>query len=590
MSKVFGGRYEVIERIGAGGMAIVYKAKDILLNRIVTVKVLREQFLSDEEFVRRFRREAQAAASLSHPNIVSIYDVGKDGEIEYIVMEYVEGRNLKEIIREYAPLSPEQAINIAAQIGEAIRHAHEHHIIHRDIKPHNVLVTADGRAKVTDFGIARAVSSATVTHTGDIVGSVHYLSPEQAKGLQSDERSDLYSLGIILYELLTGKVPYDGETPIAIALKHLQEEAPLPSKLNPRVSRDLENVVMKATAKSADQRYASAKEFLEDLGKVRSGRSVDAQDFLDMEATRVHKSLRPVSEAAGVPNKSAERGQEAQADPERKPGSRKKRWLWTGGIVLVLLLLLGGGWLWLKSYLSVGLTQVPNLTGMTVMDATVALQKAKLTWGSGNSYEFSDTVPKDRIIAQTPKPNTLVKDGREVTVVVSKGPEMLDFPDLKGANPPLTEEAAKNLLHNQGFVGDISVDYAPSSTVGKGFVIAQDPAPGAQWAKNGRIHLTISTGPQFQTINMPDVIGKSVDQARDILETQNKLIMMVESQNSTLYPPDMVIDTNPKPGQSVQQGSNVTVIISAGPGPLGSLTDKQVLIGSVQQLVPSEGT
>lgn len=227
MNKIFGGRYEVLEQIGAGGMAIVYKAKDALLNRVVTIKVLREQFIADDDFIRRFRREAQSAASLSHPNIVSIYDVGKDGDTEYIVMEFVEGRNLKEIIREFAPLSTDQAINLARQITSAIQNAHEHHIIHRDIKPHNILVTSDGIAKVTDFGIARAVSSATVTHTGDIIGSVHYLSPEQAKGLQSNEQSDIYSLGIVLYELLTGRVPYDGETPIAIALKHLQEQ-PIP--------------------------------------------------------------------------------------------------------------------------------------------------------------------------------------------------------------------------------------------------------------------------------------------------------------------------------------------------------------------------
>lgn len=211
-------------------MAIVYKAKDLLLNRIVTIKILREQFTADEEFVRRFRREAQSAASLSHTNIVSIYDVGKDGETEYIVMEYIEGQNLKDIIRNYAPLSTEQTLDLGMQIAEAIRHAHEHHIIHRDIKPHNILVTEDGRIKVTDFGIARAVSAATMTHTGDIVGSVHYLSPEQARGVQTNEQSDVYSLGIILYELLTGKVPYDGETPISIALKHLQELAVPPQQ------------------------------------------------------------------------------------------------------------------------------------------------------------------------------------------------------------------------------------------------------------------------------------------------------------------------------------------------------------------------
>lgn len=294
MSKVLSDRYEIIEKIGVGGMAIVYKAKDLLLNRVVTIKVLREQFASDDDFVRRFRREAQSAASLSHPNIVSIYDVGKDGDTEYIVMEYVEGQNLKELIRNYAPLSSEQSINLARQIAEAIRHAHEHHIIHRDIKPHNILVTADGRAKVTDFGIARAVSAATMTHTGDIIGSVHYLSPEQAKGVQTNEQSDLYSLGIILYELLTGKVPYDGETPVAIALKHLQENPVPPSQLNPRISQGIENVILKAIAKAPERRYQTAVEFVEDLNHIQNGepiRKIERPLEEDLDSTRIHKSL-----------------------------------------------------------------------------------------------------------------------------------------------------------------------------------------------------------------------------------------------------------------------------------------------------------
>ncbi|MBP1759434.1 MAG: serine/threonine protein kinase, partial [Firmicutes bacterium] len=336
MSKIFGERYEVLEKIGAGGMAIVYKAKDLLLNRVVTIKVLREQFVTDEDFIRRFRREAQSAASLSHPNIVSIYDVGKDGDTEYIVMEYVEGRNLKEIIREYAPLSTEQSINLARQITGAIQNAHENHIIHRDIKPHNILVTADGHAKVTDFGIARAVSSATVTHTGDIVGSVHYLSPEQAKGIQSNEQSDIYSLGIVLYELLTGKVPYDGETPIAIALKHLQQEPVPPSKLNPRIGKELEGVIMRAIAKSPEQRYLSAKELVEDLNHIQAGRPIawfGISQAEDPEKTQTHKgmgkALAPIGIKDSMPAKSI----------------NKKRRLWiVGGIVLFLALLGGGIW------------------------------------------------------------------------------------------------------------------------------------------------------------------------------------------------------------------------------------------------------
>lgn len=588
MSKVFGGRYEVIDRIGAGGMAIVYKAKDLLLNRTVTVKVLREQFLSDEDFVRRFRREAQAAASLSHPNIVSIYDVGKDGEIEYIVMEYVEGRNLKEIIREYAPLSPEQAINLGTQIGEAIRHAHQHHIIHRDIKPHNILVTADGRAKVTDFGIARAVTSATVTHTGDIVGSVHYLSPEQAKGMQTNERSDLYSLGIILYELLTGKVPYDGETPIAIALKHLQEEPALPSRLNPRVSRDLENVIMRSIAKSPEQRYPAAKELLDDLAKVRSGMPVSRPEApLDLDSTQVHKSLRTSIREQPIRPEGAQIGASAGALGNIKGRDNKKRWPWVVAILVILMLLGGGGALWLKSYLTVGMTDVPDLTGKTVPEAAILLQNNNLKWGTDNTSEYNDKVENNKIIRQDPPPHSKVKVGREVTVVVSKGPQMLTFPNLK--DPPMSEDNARNLITNSGFTGNITVDKAPNPTVPAGSIIDQDPAKNAMWPKNGNIHLTISSGPQFQMITMPDVIGKSAEEASNILQQQYNLKPIVNSEDSTIYPRDMVISTNPKPKDPVMQGSQVTITISRGPGPVAKQFDKLTILGTLLRVVPNDG-
>ncbi|CAA7602752.1 Protein kinase domain protein [Acididesulfobacillus acetoxydans] len=565
MSKVFGGRYEVIERIGAGGMAIVYKAKDLLLNRIVTVKVLREQFLSDEDFVKRFRREAQSAASLSHPNIVSIYDVGKDGNIEYIVMEYVEGRDLKEIIREFAPLSPEQAINLTRQIGEAIRHAHQHHIIHRDIKPHNILVTAEGRAKVTDFGIARAVSAATVTHTGDIVGSVHYLSPEQAKGLPSDERSDLYSLGIILYELLTGKVPYDGETPIAVALKHLQEVPPRPSQLNPRVGPDLENVIMRAIAKPAEQRYATAGDFLADLEKVRSGQPVPKpEEPMDLDATQVHRGVRPLTETAGRMNSNPAEERPAESAAPGRQRKKRRRWPWVVTAIVVLALL--GAGLWLRSYLTVGDTVVPSLEGKTVKQAEALLQQYKLVLGPDNSAEYSDTVPKNEIISQVPAANSPVKIGHEVTVVVSKGAQLMKFPNL--INPPLSKENALIAIGNANFTATPTITEVPSSTVPAGSVVAQDPPPDTLWHKDGNIQLTISTGPQVQTISMPNVVGKSAAEAAKILQAHN-LTPVTDSQDSTQYPKGMVIKTNPAANSPVQQGANVTITVSRGPGPIG---------------------
>ncbi|HVJ50555.1 Stk1 family PASTA domain-containing Ser/Thr kinase [Desulfitobacterium sp.] len=561
MSKVFGERYEIIDKLGAGGMAIVYKAKDLLLNRIVTVKVLREQFASDEDFVRRFRREAQSAASLSHPNIVSIYDVGKDGDTEYIVMEYVEGQNLKELIRNYAPLSSEQSINLARQIAEAIRHAHEHHIIHRDIKPHNILVTADGRAKVTDFGIARAVSAATMTHTGDMVGSVHYLSPEQAKGVPTNEQSDLYSLGIILYELLTGKVPYDGETPIAIALKHLQEVPVPPSKLNPQISQGLENVILRAIAKAPEQRYQTAVELINDLTHVQKGepiRKVELSAEEDLESTRIHKSL-----SNGVNAALAAYPKDGEAKPDQP---KKKRKIWIGVTAAVLLLLLGGIWFGFRSYIGGGTTKVPNLVGSSVIEAGVSVKQANLTLDPIQAGEYSDTVVKGKITNQDPIANTLVKDGRAIKIWVSKGPEMLKVPNM--VTGQMTEEAARNALKNANFTGEVKVTTDNTSSLPAGIVVYQNPPADIPWAKNGEIDLKVSGGAANPNQVMPNMVGKSVNEAQNILVNQMKLDVRIIEQNSTDFPKGAVLETNPKPGDPIPPGSSVTLTVSRGPGPL----------------------
>ncbi|MDQ7094759.1 Stk1 family PASTA domain-containing Ser/Thr kinase [Desulfosporosinus sp. PR] len=583
MSKIFGGRYEVLERIGAGGMAIVYKAKDQLLNRVVTIKVLREQFATDEDFIRRFRREAQAVASLSHPNIVSVYDVGKEGDTEYIVMEYVEGRNLKEIIREYAPLSTDQTINLARQITGAIQNAHEHHIIHRDIKPHNILVTADGRAKVTDFGIARAVSSATVTHTGDIIGSVHYLSPEQAKGLQSNEQSDIYSLGIILYELITGKVPYDGETPIAIALKHLQEQPTLPSKINPRVDKELEQVIMRAIAKSPEQRYSSAKDLLEDLNHLLAGRPITRPEVYqadDLEATQTHQGMGKILAPIAVRDQEAEK----ELGPVKK--KRKKRWLWiTGGLVAVLLVL---GVIAFKSYFMVSLTKVPDVVGKTVPVAGEYIKSSGLTLNPTVKHANSDKFQNGVIMEQDPAAGSTVKESREIQVTVSDGPNTGQFPDVSTTGS-MTQADAENMIQNAGFTGKITVDTKPSATVPKGYVTGQNPMPGATWAKSSPINLTVSDGPSLVMINMPNVINKSSADAQAILQ-QNNLFPLMETQDSMTIPKDVVISTTPNPGEMIQQGSQVTVIVSRGPGPVALKIDKDAttMLAQILSLIPNK--
>jgi serine/threonine-protein kinase len=265
VGRVLDDRYEIIEKIGGGGMALVYKARCRLLNRFVAIKVLRPEFIEDEEFVKKFRREAQSAASLSHPNIVGIYDVGTENNNYYIVMEYIKGQTLKELIKSKGTLGIEHATNIAIQICYALDHAHKNHIVHRDIKSHNILIREDNSVKVTDFGIARAVSSSTITNTGNVIGSVHYFSPEQARGGYTDEKSDIYSLGVVLYEMVTGRLPFEGDSPIAVALKHIQEEPIPPAKINPRVPKSIEAIILKCMEKEVSRRYNSAAEIINDL-------------------------------------------------------------------------------------------------------------------------------------------------------------------------------------------------------------------------------------------------------------------------------------------------------------------------------------
>lgn len=309
-------------------MALVYKAHDVLLNRNVAIKVLRQQFVNDEEFIRRFRREAQSAASLSHPNVVSVYDVGQEDDIHYIVMEYVEGQNLNEIIKERAPLQVDEAIRIASQIADALDHAHHNQIIHRDIKPHNILIGRNGRVKVTDFGIARAVTSTTITQTGSVVGSVHYFSPEHAKGVATGEKSDLYSLGIVLYQMLTGRLPFLGESPISVALKHLQEHFEEPRSVNPMIPQSVENIILKSMRKNPGERYQSAKEMLVDLETCllperRMESKLVFDDGDDEDSTRIVPAIRPQMGGSAARGGS-KLSRESQADEDRDEAKRAR--------------------------------------------------------------------------------------------------------------------------------------------------------------------------------------------------------------------------------------------------------------------------
>ena len=532
MTKLLGGRYELLEKIGGGGMATVYKARDTLLQRVVAVKILRNQFVSDPEFVRRFRREAQNAASLSHPNIVAIYDVGEDHDDHYIVMEYVAGRTLKDIIKEHAPLPVSQALAIAAQIGRALEHAHRHRIIHRDIKPHNILITADGRAKVTDFGIARAATTSTLTHSGTIMGSVHYISPEQANGEAAGEKSDIYALGVVLYEMLTGQVPFDGPTPLAVVMKHVQE-MPVPVRqLNPAVPEDVERVVMRCLRKPVDERYPSAEALVHDLEAALKGLPVsELGEDLD-EPTLVIPGSPP-------------------------PPAKKRRTLapwvvWTVLAVVALGAVALAAWR-VVVWFNVPDVTVPQVTGMNVMQAQETLHQAGLeSIIVGNPY--SDQ-PAGTVLSQDPQNGTVVKQNFTVQLVISKGPQMVAVPNVVGQ----PEAQAELTLTNAGFA--VSVQDQFSDQWPAGTVISQDPSGGK--LENGQT-VTIVVSKGAPSLVMPDFGGLSLADARSQLASLGLVEGTVIPQPSTA-PAQTVLSTDPAPGTPISAGQRVNLVISSGP-------------------------
>lgn len=586
-----GGRYEILTRIGGGGMALVYKAHDILLNRNVAVKVLRQQFVHDEEFIRRFRREAQSAASLSHPNVVSIYDVGQEEDTHYIVMEYIEGHNLNEIIHERAPLQADEAVRIAVQICDALEHAHQNHIIHRDIKPHNILIGKNGRVKVTDFGIARAVTSSTITQTGSVVGSVHYFSPEHAKGISTGEKSDLYSLGIVLYQMLTGKLPFFGESPISVALKHLQEEFEEPRKVNPHIPQSVENVILRAMRKNPNERYQSAREMLLDLDTCLKPNRLGEQKVTfssdsDLDETRVMPAIRgdmrpsgpqyelspvPPAEAA-VPLERASRTAAASSQPEAEwkdetASGKPKGWkrpTTIVGVTLVVLALIIWGFFALLNKLDVPEVDVPYVVGMQEDAARAELEAKGLRVKEPVIHEFMGDVPAGEVFDQD-KSNMKVKEGSWIQLSVSDGAVLEKMADYKGKQ---IQEAKDDLIAlgvseegGQIVVEEVFSDQEP------GTIINQTPEFGAEFdPKSATFQFMVSKG--RETIPMPNLIGLTVAEAKDMVKA-NGLVLEDEDileEPSYTQSKGLVIDQDQfKPNDPVPKGSKITIRVSSGP-------------------------
>jgi serine/threonine protein kinase/beta-lactam-binding protein with PASTA domain len=566
-----GGRYEILTRIGGGGMALVYKAHDVLLNRKVAVKVLRQQFVHDDEFIRRFRREAQSAAALSHPNVVSIYDVGQEEDTHYIVMEYIEGHNLNEIIQERAPLQTDEAVRIAMQIADALDHAHQNHIIHRDIKPHNILIGKNGRVKVTDFGIARAVTSSTITQTGSVMGSVHYFSPEHAKGINTGEKSDLYSLGIVLYQMLTAQLPFLGESPISIALKHLQENFEEPRIVNPHIPQSVENVVLKAMRKNPSERYNSAHEMLLDLDTcMRPERlkepKITFTHVNDLEETRVMPAIR--GDIGPAAPKERERPinpkkEEQIHDKELAPKSKGwKKPLTVVGVTLAVLGLIIWGFIWLLGFLDVAEVEVPYVVGKPETVARQMIEAAGLKVEEPVLHEHNKEIPKDQVLNQS-KANMKVKEGSLIQITVSDGPELEELGNYVGK--PL--QTAIDELGALGITED-QIDIEPVfSEEAADTVLQQSPKPGEQYnPESVEFHFMVSKG--RETVPMPNLIGKRLDEAKDLVKA-NELTLDdadILYEPSYLHQKDFVISQDPyKPKDRVSKGAKISIRVSTGP-------------------------
>lgn len=550
IGRLLGNRYEILELIGEGGMAGVYKARCHLLNRFVAVKILKTEFASDNEFLRKFEKESQASASLSHPNIVNVYDVGTDGDAHYIVMELVNGITLKQYIQNKATyLSTQEIVQITRQIAMALDHAHSNGIIHRDIKPHNILITEDGHIKVADFGIARATTSATIVKTNEAMGSVHYASPEQARGGFIDARSDLYSLGILMFELATGRVPFDGETPVNIALKHLKEEVVPPSMVNSHVSQSLEAVIMKLIQKDAGMRYQSAARLVEDLEMIQANPDKEIDIYLrDMDSpTTMLPRLDDFD--LGPVRKPRKKGN----DPKNNRGLLILTVL--GALLLALLITVPFFFSSIMDKFASASVEVPDVVNMTREDAEKALEEL------GLKSEVSDTVNEPgvdsgSVVSTDPIQGTMVKEGFTVRLTVSGGGSQVKVPNVINKDQKDAEIMITNLNLRVGNVEPVFNDLP------EGTVVSQDPEPGVSVREKDTVDLQVSQGPERPKVSMPNLTGKTLDEARAILEGLKLKVGAVDPKSSTTIDPGRVLSQSIEQGTETMEDTVVDLVIS----------------------------
>ena len=582
VGKTLSSRYEILEKIGEGGMAVVYKARCHLLNRNVAIKVLKDEYAKDETFVKRFRTEAQSAAALTHPNIVSVYDVGEENGINYIVMELLETKTLKDYIEEHGALSSELTLKIAAQIASALEAAHKAHIIHRDIKPHNIVLNKNLVAKVTDFGIAKITNapSATITSFGSTMGSVHYFSPEHAKGGYTDEKSDIYSLGVVMYEMATGKLPFDGDSPVSVALKHIQEEPKPPIEVNPSVTPALNSIILKAMAKSTVVRYQSATELLRDISMallkpnsliVAKPSSVEAGatqviPTISENEYKLNDNIVPNLRIKSSRGNMTQNSTQKELDDDKKkltPEQKKKRKIIIISVcVVVAIIVISLGVFFgikIKNKMDADKEanreiEVPDLKGK-VFEEVVEEYKAQGIEILQDSAEYSNDVEEGKIISQNPENGTKTKE-KKIYVVVSRGQKMVDVTDVEGKDSTV---AKYELEETAGF--KVEIEEQINEKIAAGIVISQEPKGGTQAPSGSTIKLIVSKGDGKATVLMPNVVGKTEEEAKQIL-TEKKLTVNVKTGEDKNKANGVVIAQNYPENQELKEGSLVEITIN----------------------------
>ena len=548
--KLLAGRYELLEKIGDGGMAVVYKARCRLLNRFVAIKILKPEFAKNPDIIESFRRESQAAAGLSHPNIVGIFDVGREGNLHYIVMELIEGQTLSKMIEKEGPIEYHKVIDITKQIASGLSYAHKHHIIHRDIKPHNILMTPDGVAKIADFGIAKAMSESIDDDSEEMVmGSVHYFSPEQARGGYVDEKSDIYSLGIVMYEMLTGRVPFDAETPVQVALMHINEQMVPPSRYVPTIPPRLEAIILKATAKVQVSRYANVDEIIKELDKIELISAVVGEEAVAPEIRKADRTA--------LDNHKKEAPAEKKKRNKKNSEGNSRKYIIIGAVLLAAVAVIasifvfGGG---------KGKVVVPDLRGYTYEEAEQELESLGLEIEKGNEV-FSDEYDEGQIVSQSPKPDMEVKKGKSIRVNISKGSGMETVPNVIG----MTESQAREALEAKGFqLGRVTEE--ESSQVA-GTVVRQSPVSGTEAESGIAVDIVIAKEVQKQEVAMPGLLGKSLASAQAAIENAGLTVGNVTYAYSSDYPEGQVMEQQYGSGTSLEKGTSVSIVISKGAEP-----------------------